>query len=56
MLTGFAAYMNYYAGGLYCFLFGVVLVVFAFVFWCRDLIREMTFLGRSSILIEKNIR
>lgn len=56
MLTGFAAYMNYYAGGLYCFLFGVVLVIFAFVFWCRDLIREMTFLGRSSILIEKNIR
>lgn len=48
--------MNYYVGGLYCFLFGVLLVIFAFVFWCRDLIREMTFLGRSSILVEKNIR
>lgn len=56
MLTGFAAYMNYYAGGLYCFFFGILLVALAFVFWCRDLIRELTFLGRSSILIEKNIR
>lgn len=56
MLTGFAAYMNYYSGGLYYFLFGALLVVFAFLFWCRDLIREMTFLDRSSMLIESNIR
>lgn len=56
MLTGFAAYMNYYAGGLFCFFLGIFFVILAFVFWCRDLIRELTFLGRSSMLIESNIR
>ena len=56
MLTGFAAYMNYYEGVLFCFLLGVAFVVLSFFFWCRDLICEMTFLGRSSILIETNIR
>lgn len=56
MLTGFAAYMNYYAGGLFCFFLGIFFVILAFFFWCRDLIREMTFLGRTSLLIETNIR
>lgn len=56
MLTGFAAYMNYYASGLFCFLLGGLFVCFAFFFWCRDLIRELTFLSRSSLLIEANIR
>lgn len=56
MLTGFAAYMNYYVGGLFCFFLGVFFVILAFFFWCRDLIREMTFLGRTSLLIEANIR
>lgn len=32
MLTGFAAYMNYYAGGLFCFYFGVFMVILAFLF------------------------
>lgn len=56
MLTGFAAYLNYYISGLFCFFLGVFFVILAFVFWCRDLIRELTFLGRSSLLVESNIR
>lgn len=32
MLTGFAAYMNYYSSGLFCFLLGVLFVCFAFFF------------------------
>jgi len=32
MLTGFAAYMNYYVGGLFCFFLGVFFVVLAFFF------------------------
>jgi len=56
MLTGFAAYMNYYVNGLFCFFLGIFFVILAFVFWCRDLIRELTFLGRTSMLIESNIR
>ena len=56
MLTGFASYMNYYANGLFCFLLGVFFVILAFTFWCRDLIRELTFLGRTSLLVESNIR
>ena len=32
MLTGFAAYMNYYVGGLFCFLLGVFFVILAFFF------------------------
>lgn len=32
MLTGFAAYMNYYSAGLFCFLLGVLFVCFAFFF------------------------
>lgn len=56
MLTGFAGYMNYYANGLFCFALGVFFVMLSFVFWCRDLIRELTFLGRTSLLIESNIR
>lgn len=56
MLAGFAAYVNYYVGGLFCFLTGVLFVILAFFFWCRDLIREMTFLTRSSLLIETNLR
>lgn len=56
MLTGFAAYVNYYVGGLFCFFFGVFFVILSFFFWCRDLIREMTLLGRSSLLVEANLR
>lgn len=56
MLSGFAAYVNYYSGGLFCFFLGLFFVILAFVFWCRDLIRELTFLGRSSVLVESNIR
>lgn len=56
MLTGFAGYMNYYVNGLFCFFLGFLFVLLAFVFWCRDLIRELTFLGRTSLLIESNIR
>lgn len=32
MLTGFAAYMNYYVGGLFCFFLGIFFVVLAFFF------------------------
>mgnify|MGYP002402357995 FL=1 len=56
MLTGFAAYMNYYKGGYFCFILGILLVILAFFFWCRDLIRELTFLKRTSLLVESNIR
>ncbi len=56
MLSGFAAYVNYYVDGLFCFLLGIFFVMLAFFFWCRDLIREMTFLGRTSLLTESNIR
>lgn len=56
MLTGFAAYVNFYLSGLFCFFLGVFFVALAFLFWCRDLIRELTFLGRTSILVETNIR
>lgn len=56
MLTGFAGYMNFYTNGLFCFFLGVFFVILAFIFWCRDLIRELTFLGRTSLLIESNIR
>lgn len=56
MLTGFAAFVNYYVSGLFCFLLGVFFVILAFIFWCRDLIREMTFLGRTSMLIEANLK
>lgn len=56
MLTGFAAYMNYYAGGLFCFFLGVFFVSLSFFFWTRDLIRELTFLSRTSLLIESNLR
>lgn len=56
MLLGFAAYVNYYTGGLACFFLGIFLVILAFVFWCRDLIRELTFLGKSSLQVEYNLR
>lgn len=32
MLTGFAAYMNYYEGGLFCFGLGVFFVLLSFFF------------------------
>jgi len=56
MLTGFAAYMNYFPNGLFCFFLGIFFVILAFFFWCRDIIRELTFFGRTSLLIEGNIR
>jgi len=56
MLTGFAAYMNYFPNGLFCFFLGIFFVVLAFFFWCRDIIRELTFFKRTSLLIEGNIR
>lgn len=56
MLTGFAAYMNYFSNGLFCFFLGIFFVLLAFFFWCRDIIRELTFFGRASLLIEANLR
>lgn len=56
MLTGFAAYVNFYEGALFSFFLGVFFVILSFFFWTRDLVRELTFLKRSSTVIDNNLR
>lgn len=54
MLASLAAYFNFFENALHCFFLGLILVSLTFIFWCKDLVREATFLGRFSSLLEKN--
>lgn len=56
MLFNFATYFNYYEISYENFFWGITLVASAFFFWCRDLVRELTYLKRTSKLVESNIR
>lgn len=56
MLFNFASYFHYYEVSSESFFWGVFYVASAFFFWCRDLIRELTFLKKTSKLVESNIR
>lgn len=56
MLVGAVSWLNYYLWGSATFIFGGLLVFFAFVMWCRDLVRELVFLERYSKLVKINLR
>lgn len=56
LLANFTLYFNYYESTFSFFFLGFVYFSFAFLFWFRDLIRELTLLKKTSRLLESNLR
>lgn len=56
MLIGFVGFFNYYILSLWCVFLGFLLILISFFLWCRDVIREVTFLKKYSTLIKYNLR
>jgi cytochrome c oxidase subunit 3 len=57
MLTlGTVLYMHGYAGGLFLSKFGLFMVVLMSALWWRDVVREGTFEGQHTIIVQQGLR
>lgn len=55
-VLGGVMYMHFFSGGGYVLLWGLVNVVFIVTLWLRDVIREATFEGMHSKIVQKNLK
>jgi len=56
MLGGATLYMHRFEQGLFLFFFGLFLVLTTAGFWWRDVVREATFEGQHTSLVQGNLR
>ncbi len=56
LTTGGVMYMHSFIGGGYMLTFGFLLVLFTMIVWWRDVIREATFEGHHTTLVQKGMR
>jgi len=56
LTNGAVMYMHSYKYGFLIFLFGLFMVLVTMFFWWRDVIREATFLGCHTKLVQKGLR
>jgi cytochrome c oxidase subunit 3 len=54
--SGGVAYMHSYAGGGFMLGTGFALILFSFFVWWRDVIREATFEGHHTVMVQKGMR
>jgi cytochrome c oxidase subunit 3 len=54
--TGFVMYMHTYYFGSYLFLFGFFSLIFIAFIWWRDIIRESTYQGHHTKIVQTNLR
>lgn len=56
MILGGVMYMHFYNNGGYFFLFGLLNLLYVVVLWLRDVIREGTFEGMHTKIVQKNLK
>jgi len=56
MTFGGVLYMHFFTYGGVTLLFGIALVAFALIAWWRDVIREATFEGMHTIVVQRGLR
>lgn len=54
--TGGVMFMHRYEDGVAIFLFGLSMIIYAMFVWWRDIIREATFEGYHTIVVQKGLR
>lgn len=54
--TGGVLYMHKFNGGWALFLSGSIILIYTMIFWWQDIIRESTFEGLHSSLVQKSLR
>jgi len=53
---GLVLYMHGYAGGLFLWSYGLLMVLFVMFVWWRDIIREGTFEGQHTAIVQTGLR
>jgi cytochrome c oxidase subunit 3 len=53
---GLALYMHGYAGGLFLWQYGLAMILFMMFVWWRDIIREGTFEGQHTSIVQTGLR
>ena len=53
---GFTMYLHNYQGGGFISLLGLFLVIFTMFVWWRDIIREATFQGHHTLVVQRGLR
>jgi cytochrome c oxidase subunit 3 len=56
LTTGGAMYMHFFKSGFFVLEFGLFLVLMVMVFWWRDVIRESTFEGTHTKLVQRGLK
>lgn len=56
MVLGGVMYMHFFLGGGYVLLWGMLNLIFIVSLWLRDVIREATFEGMHSKIVQKNLK
>lgn len=56
MMNGSVMYFHAFSGGNFIMFFGLLLVVLAMIIWWRDVIREATFEGHHTLVVQKGLR
>jgi cytochrome c oxidase subunit 3 len=56
LVIGFVMYIHFFTGGFFCFCFGFISLVFTFFIWWRDIIRESTFQGHHTKIVQNGLR
>jgi len=56
MLLGLVQFMHNYKFGLFFFFFGFFITLFIAISWFRDIVREATFEGKHSVLVQQGLR
>lgn len=56
LLVGAVAYMHRFENGGSVFFYGFLLVLFSMIVWWRDVIREGTWQGQHTVIVQKGLR
>jgi len=56
LTTGGVMYMHFFENGFFVLEFGIFLVSLVFFFWWRDVIRESTFEGMHTLVVQKGLK
>ena len=56
LMTGLVVWMHSYGGGLLTVLLGFLVLVWGVFFWLRDVVRESTFEGQHTMIVQYGLR
>jgi cytochrome c oxidase subunit 3 len=54
--TGLVCYMNRVTNGFFVFLLGLIITIFSLYFWWRDVVRESTYQGNHTQIVQKGLK